>query len=107
MNAPLETVLADLRERFQALYGSRLDRLILYGSQARGDADEESDIDVMVVLKKPFEDRGEERALYLDVICELSLKYNTVVMPFFTDTETYATSDYGLYLNVRREGVPI
>jgi predicted nucleotidyltransferase len=107
MNAPLETVLAELRERFAAIFGSRLDRLILYGSQARGDADDESDIDVMVVLTEPFEDRGVERERYLDVITELSLKYNTVVMPFFTDSATYASSDFGLYRNVRREGVPI
>jgi predicted nucleotidyltransferase len=107
MNAPLETILTELRQRFTAIFGTRLDKLILYGSQARGDADEESDIDVMVVLKQPFEDRGEDRDRYMDVICDLSLKYNTVVMPFFTDSATYASSDFGIYQNVRREGVTI
>ncbi len=107
MNAPLETVLAELRSRIEALYGPRLDRLILFGSRARGDADDEFDIDVMIVLKEPAVDRGAERERYMDVICELSLKYNTVIMPILTDARTYRTSDFGLYHNVRSEGVAI
>ena len=34
------------------LYGDNLVRLILYGSKARGDAEEGSDIDILVVLKE-------------------------------------------------------
>ncbi len=107
MNAPLDTVLAEFRARIEALYGPRLDRLILFGSQARGDADAESDIDVMVVLKQPIADLGLEREARLDVICDLSLKYDAVIMPVFTDSATYVSSDFGIYQNVRREGVPI
>jgi predicted nucleotidyltransferase len=107
MNTPLETILAELRSRFEALYGPRLDRLILFGSQARGDADEESDIDVMVVLKEPVEDREAERVHCRDITADMSLKYNTLITAILTDSSTYRSSDYSLYKNVRREGVAV
>ncbi len=106
MNAPLETILADLRRRLAALYGPRLERVILFGSRARGDAEPDSDIDVMVVLGEPAaESGGKDRTMAL--AAELSLKYDTVIMPFVTDARTYAASDYSLYENVRHEGVAV
>ena len=47
--------LREAQQRLQAMYGDRLRRVILYGSQARGDAREDSDIDVLVVLDGPFD----------------------------------------------------
>lgn len=104
MNAPLETVLADLRAGLAVLYGDRLDRVILFGSRARGDAEPDSDIDVMIVLKVPADWRA-EKGRYMPLATELSLKYDAVIMPFVTDMKTYAESDYSVYENIRREGV--
>jgi predicted nucleotidyltransferase len=53
MNEKLQTILTELRRRFEALYGERLVRMVLFGSQAREDAELGSDIDVLVVLKGP------------------------------------------------------
>jgi predicted nucleotidyltransferase len=59
MNDELTPLLAELRCRFEALYGERLVQMILFGSQARGDAEPGSDIDVLIVLKDPVH-AGEE-----------------------------------------------
>lgn len=106
MNAPLDIVLADLRDRFAALYGPRLDRIVLVGSRARGDAGPGSDVDVMIVLKdKP--ERRIERDRTMTVAADLSWRYDTVIMPILTDSSTCARSGLPLFRNAQREGVAL
>ncbi len=54
-------VLSRFRAVLEALYGPRIERVVLYGSRARGDADADSDYDVAVFLKD-LEDRWAETA---------------------------------------------
>ena len=44
-------ILTRLRAALAEVYGDRLERVVLYGSRARGDAHEESDYDVAVFLR--------------------------------------------------------
>lgn len=53
-------VLGDLAGRLKERYGEQLERLAVFGSRARGDADEDSDIDVLIVLRVPREAEGRE-----------------------------------------------
>ncbi|HEX9837015.1 MAG TPA: nucleotidyltransferase domain-containing protein [Alphaproteobacteria bacterium] len=107
MNAPLEIVLAELRSRLQTVFGQRLDRVILFGSRARGDADPDSDIDVMIVLKEPSEAIGLDRDRCSVVTADISLKYGAVISTILTDDGRLARSGLPLYRNVRREGVVV
>ena len=50
----IEGILHELKAGLRDLYGDRLVSVILYGSYARGEATEDSDIDVAVVLKGEF-----------------------------------------------------
>ena len=58
---PLENITTEVSRRVQELLGGSLRNIILYGSYARGDYDEESDIDIMVLTDisesemRPFE----------------------------------------------------
>ena len=63
-----DPVLARFRAELDAMYGDNLDRVVLYGSRARGDAREDSDYDVAVFLKA-MPDRWKE----LDQLADLSL----------------------------------
>jgi predicted nucleotidyltransferase len=47
--------LTPIKEALEALFGARFKRLVLFGSLARGEAMEDSDIDLMVLLEGPIE----------------------------------------------------
>ncbi|MGB3266294.1 MAG: nucleotidyltransferase domain-containing protein [Microcoleus sp.] len=53
INDKLKNILSQLRSHFQQLYDSLLTKMVLYGSQGRGDPHPVSNIDVLAVLKTP------------------------------------------------------
>lgn len=106
MNDKLRQMLDDLRERFEQIYGDQLQRMILFGSQARGDAEAESDVDVMVVLGGSIR-AAEEIDRTGGVISDLSLQFNTVLSCLFISAERFEKERSPLLLNVRREGVTL
>jgi predicted nucleotidyltransferase len=74
----VRAALEEAKARLEALYGDRLDRVVLYGSYARGDAREDSDVDLLVVLRGDYEPYAEIKrtaALRLD----LSLRHGVDV----------------------------
>ena len=104
MTLPVRAVLAEYRARLEEIYGPRLRDLVLFGSQARGDADADSDIDVMIVLSDPL-DHWKELQRTSKLTSELSLKYDTVLSRVFV-TPNRVVEDHGyFYQNVRREGI--
>lgn len=102
----LSQILTELRERFAELYGDRLVKLVLFGSQARGDATLGSDIDVMAVLKGEVRP-GEELERTGDLVAALSLKYDVLLSMIFRPEEAFERAETPLLLNVRREGVTV
>lgn len=99
-------VLRRLKGGLADLYGERLWGVILYGSYARGDAGEEPDIDVLIVLKGAF-DPSTERKRTLDLIAELSLEHNVLISDIITSEEDYSRGEVPLFKEVQREGVPL
>ncbi len=100
----IEEILNELKLRLQEFYGDRLGSIILYGSQARGDAEEGSDIDIVLALKgcvSPLE----ERDRIGDILFELDLKYDTVISLVVVDAQDLDMRQTPFLLNVRREGV--
>jgi predicted nucleotidyltransferase len=106
MNDKLTNILAELRRRFEALYGERLVQMILFGSQARGDAVPGSDIDILVVLKDPVQP-GEEIDRTIDTVADLSLQHNEVISCVFMGEERFMHRYGPLLRNIRREGIRI
>ena len=47
----IDPVLVRFRQALRAMYGNRLERAVLFGSRARGDARADSDYDVAVFLR--------------------------------------------------------
>ena len=104
MDSTLQAILKHLKQELTTLYSDRLCHLTLFGSQARGDAEPGSDIDVLVVLKPPV-NAGEEIKSTGQVIADLSLQYDVVISCLFMDETQYQTRNGSLLRNIRKEGV--
>jgi uncharacterized protein len=106
MTEQLKQILTELREQLSALYGDRLDQLILFGSQARGDAEPDSDIDVMVVLKGEVNSYKESERV-TEITAEISLKYAVLITCIYISADRYSRNDRALFRNVHREGIAL
>ncbi|HEY9605204.1 MAG TPA: nucleotidyltransferase domain-containing protein [Allocoleopsis sp.] len=104
MSEKLKAILGELRSRFEEIYGDRLVKMVLFGSQARGDADAGSDIDVLVVLKGQV-NPGEEIKRTSQVVADLSLQYDEVLSRLFMDEYQFIHRNSPLLRNIRKEGI--
>lgn len=100
----LNSILSELRCSFEFIYGTRLKQLLLYGSHARGDAEEYSDIDILVILEGNV-NPGDEISRTGDAVAELSLRYNTVISCGFMGEEDFKIRNGPYLRNIRKEGV--
>jgi predicted nucleotidyltransferase len=103
----IEPVLKEFKEQISELYGQRLKKIVLYGSYARGQAnDEHSDIDLAVVLSGTV-DPCEEIDRMADIFTDLNLEHNVLIAVYPVSEENYIEVNSPLLLNLRREGVPV
>jgi uncharacterized protein len=102
----LRQILIEYRERLRDVLGDDLDSVILYGSQSRGDATEASDIDVLCIMKRPF-DYGELILRTGEVSAAISLHYDVVISTAFVTRADYENRHTPFLMNVRREAVPV
>ncbi|OQA91658.1 MAG: Nucleotidyltransferase domain protein [Elusimicrobia bacterium ADurb.Bin231] len=100
-NKAVQELIAGLKK----LYGSNLSRMILYGSKARGDAEPDSDIDILVVLKKMGLRYDEIRRIG-EIRAPICLKYDLVISAMPMEAK-WIESDYKTIFvhNVLNEGV--
>jgi predicted nucleotidyltransferase len=102
----IEPILEEVKGSLQKIYGDKLKGVILYGSYARGDATEGSDIDLILLLDK-IEDPVLEMGKYFDVIWKLDLKYDTVISILPIEEEEFRIRRLPVLLNTKKEGLVI
>lgn len=104
MNDEIVDILKKLKSEFEKLYQNRLVTLILFGSQARGDAESGSDIDVLVVLKGTVK-VGTEVKRTGQIIADLSLQHDEVINCIFMGEDYFINRQGPLLRNIRKEGI--
>ncbi len=96
----IESASAILRQRFP------VERVVLFGSKARGDDDLESDIDLLVLTSRPVS--GSQKREMTDALFDLQLELEVVISKLIVPLEEW---EHGLYQalpirwEVEREGV--
>ena len=71
--------------RLTAAVNERIITVTLYGSRARGDADEESDLDLFVAVNRHDPEKDVEKAAFA-VACDLTLESGILVSALVADT---------------------
>ncbi len=102
----IEQILKEFRKEAERLYGRRLKNIILYGSWARGQATEDSDIDLAVILEGEVDPCREIDAM-IDLITDINLDFETLLSVFPIAVTDFRQSNSPLLLNLRKEGKPV
>ena len=92
------------QQKLRRVYGGRLKGVVLYGSEARGEAAPDSDIDVLVLIDE-VPDYGEAVRLIIEALYPLSLQLGRRISAKPIDASRYETEDCPLYRHTRREGI--
>lgn len=103
--ARIRKLMKELKQGLVEIYGDKLKAVYLYGSYARGDYREGSDVDVMVLLKD-YESYWDEIQRSSQLASDISLKYDVLVSRLFIREIQWQESVIPVIRNIRRDGVP-
>lgn len=104
-NAREELVINEFVKKVRQTFKDRVQRIILYGSRARGDADEESDYDFLVLFDSL---EPQDKKIIDEISWEVSYKYNIVLTAqAIKDAEFREDRYFYFYENVRKEGIEL
>ena len=85
-----------------------IQRVILFGSKARGNSDEHSDIDLVLISLRPLDWR-EEKAI-VDILFDIGMEQDVIFSPFFVDLDDWQGGilrEFPIYQEIVSEGAVI
>jgi uncharacterized protein len=105
MENKTDSVLNRLRAALDKAYGNRIERIVLFGSRARGDAGPDSDYDVAIFLKD-LDNFGQEAGRIAEIETDILYDTGAVInaMPFKAGSYQERTGLMGV---LRREGLDL
>ena len=76
----------------------------LYGSEARGDARNNSDIDLLILVDKPSLSDEEEDSIFAPLY-QIELQTGVIINPLIMPKQKWGQNVSPFYINVENEGV--
>ncbi|MCL2224897.1 MAG: nucleotidyltransferase domain-containing protein [Defluviitaleaceae bacterium] len=109
INPELLVVTDELSRNTQNILGDKLRRIILYGSRARGDYKEYSDLDIMVLADYDEQERSAYENALSDTASDLGLEHDIIVSVMLNNEQLFMRRSHisPFYRNVLSEGVEI
>ena len=109
MSAHITDIMQGFAKDVRNLLGSTLDSVIVYGSYARGDYSEFSDIDVMILVSLTDEKIKTIADQISDLAFGYMMKYGVEISPVIANTEhfNYWVDNLPYYRNIRDAGVKL
>lgn len=100
----LQEVFERMIPGFQTIFGNVLERIILYGSVARGTQTAESDVDIAVIVRRYTENMHDKM---IDLTVDLELEYNKVLSVLLIDYDNFREWEDVLpfYKNMKKDGI--
>ena len=99
-----QELLAAIKQRLLNAHGRRLRAVVLYGSEAGGEARPDSDLDVLVLLDGPI-DYSKDLRTNINALYDLVLALERPISGKPIDVAAYEAAESPLYLNAKVEGV--
>lgn len=101
------TILGEAFERLRGIFGDSLINGYLYGSYARGDFDEESDVDILLTVDRSDDEIRANNKLLARIDSDLSLAHNVTVSVTVKQSDQFDRfADISpFYRNVINEGI--
>ncbi len=100
----LKELLREFKAGLQSIYGPRLKGLYLFGSYARGEQHDDSDLDLLIVLEN-FERSNLEINRTSLLVSRLSLDYDVTITRFFVTENRWKKGDTSFLANVREDAI--
>ncbi len=99
-------IVKEFKGLLKSVHKDNLKEVILFGSMARGDFDDESDIDVLVVLNDISNYLNEIDKTF-QIQYELGMKYDVIISCVLTKSRDYESNIDQFFLNIHKEGIPL
>ena len=98
-----EKIRREIRPRLERAFQDRFRGVLLFGSEVRNQAGEDSDLDLMVVLDGPVR-LGRDLETIIQALYPLQLELDRPIHALPVSEDTFEAGQYGLYRSARREG---
>ena len=95
-----------VREYVYRLYGDRITSFQLYGSYARNEARDDSDVDLLLVLEGDV-DRYEENWKLSDLVLDVLKHFGLFVSFVVLSQDEFQQADWPLLVSIENEAIPL